>query len=102
MEIPRLDGSTLIAAERDRQPAEEGFTAEHDARHAGNELAWAAWSFLDRAASGHDPNDPEPPQMFPWDKSWWKPGRSPLRLLIIAGALVAAEIDRRLAAGEKP
>lgn len=102
VEIPRLDGATLIAAERDRQPTEEGFTAEHDEHHGSNELAWAAWSYIDRAVGEHDPDDASPPAMWPWSPSWWKPGKSPLRLLIIAGALIAAEIDRRLAAGEKP
>jgi hypothetical protein len=102
VEFPRLDGATLIAAERDRQPAEEGFSAEHDAQHGSGELAWAAWAYIDRAVGQHDPSDVEPPSMWPWSKAWWKPGRSPMRLLIIAGALIAAEIDRRLAEGEKP
>jgi hypothetical protein len=102
VEVPHVDGATLIASERARQPAEEGFHPDHDAQHASNELAWAAWAYLDRALGSGDPTDTEPPSMFPWDRSWWKPGKSPLRLLIIVGALIAAEIDRRLARGEKP
>jgi hypothetical protein len=102
VEIPRVDGAGLIAAERARQPAEEGWTPEHDAQHGGNELAWASWCYLDRAVGEHDPADVEPPPMWPWERRWWKPGKSPLRLLIIAGALIAAEIDKRLARGEKP
>lgn len=102
VEVPRLDGATLIAAERARQPSEEGFHPEHDAQHASNELAWAAWCYVDRAVGTHDPGDTEPPPMWPWEPSWWKPSKTPLRLLIIAGALIAAEIDRRLARGEKP
>lgn len=102
VEVPHVDGATLIAAEVGRARAEEGFLPEHDAQHASNELAWAAWCYLDRAVGEHDPADTEPPSMWPWEPKWWKPGKSPLRLLIIAGGLIASEIDRRLARGEKP
>jgi hypothetical protein len=98
---PKITGATLIDAERRRQPAEEGYTSEHDQSHDTGELAWAAWCYLDQAATGMHGDD-GPPRMWPWEPEAWKPEKSPMRLLIVAGALIAAEIDRRLAAGEKP
>jgi hypothetical protein len=49
------------------------------------------------------PNAPELPseaftagagRLWPWDPSWWKPSPDPIRNLVKAGALIAAEIDR--------
>lgn len=34
------------------------------------------------------------PDAWPWDPSWWKPSPDPIRNLVKAGALIAAEIDR--------
>jgi hypothetical protein len=31
---------------------------------------------------------------WPWDEKWWKPSTNPIRNLVKAGALIAAEIDR--------
>lgn len=31
---------------------------------------------------------------WPWDNKWWKPSDDPIKNLIKAGALIAAEIDR--------
>lgn len=31
---------------------------------------------------------------WPWDEEWWKPSEDPVRNLVKAGALIAAEIDR--------
>lgn len=94
------NGANLIVAERRRQVEEEGYTPEHDAAHDSADLPWAAWAYLDRAV-GAVPADPlTPPQV--WPDGWeWKPDKSPTRMLIIAGALIAAELDRRLAGGEK-
>jgi hypothetical protein len=33
-------------------------------------------------------------QDWPWDERWWKPSNDPIRDLVKAGALIAAEIDR--------
>ena len=38
-------GAKLIAAERQRQIEQEGWTPEHDAEHAGEGLALAACSY---------------------------------------------------------
>jgi len=71
-----------IAAERRRQIEEEGWSPEHDDRHAEGQLAaaaacyaWAGWP------------------MWPWDRAFWKP-KSRRRDLVRAGALILAEIER--------
>lgn len=92
--LPVVDGVTLGAAERYRQVHEEGYTAEHDAALEPNDLTWAAWCLLDAAASDSPVHDA--PKMWPEGAGDWKPEHSPLRRLVIAQALIAAEIDRRL------
>jgi len=32
--------------------------------------------------------------LWPWGSEWWKPSKDPIRDLVKAGALIAAEIDR--------
>jgi hypothetical protein len=117
-----LSGAELIAEERTRQISEDGWTPEHDDTHADESIASAAACYAaprpiytkheaKRGTVFHDP--------FPWgrvvrngrsvdDPDGWhtftteekKAGKDRVRQLIIAGALIAAEIDRiqRLAA----
>jgi hypothetical protein len=94
--VPVVDGASLAAAERHRQVHEEGYTAEHDAEHA-DDLPWVAWSLLDRAIHPHPNNPDHPPNMWPRARDEWKE-HPPMRALIIAAALIEAEIDRRLLA----
>jgi hypothetical protein len=68
-------GVELIAQERERQVTEEGWSAEHDDGHVRAELAWAAVCY---AAPANIPNAER------------------IRMLVKAGALIAAEIDRLL------
>jgi hypothetical protein len=87
-----MAGIDLIASERERQVAEEGWSADHDDTQTHGELAKAAAVYA-----------------MPWNGSWkqvtwpWEPrsirhtwgtreGR--IRELTKAGALIAAEIDR--------
>jgi hypothetical protein len=77
-----VSGAELIAAERQRQIEAEGWTPEHDDGHATGDLA--------EAAAAYTLNDVT---LFPWP-DWWKPGTDPVRRLVKAGALIAAEIDR--------
>jgi len=94
------DGAALIAAERARQVAAEGWTPEHDDQHIAGELALAAASYalplgirglLNWQATGRMGG---PPTTWP-GKHWeWKPSGDRIRELIKAGALIAAEIDR--------
>lgn len=82
------DGATLIAEERQRQIAQEGWTAEHDDQWADGQLADAAGCY----ALEDNPNA-DIDAIWPWDAQWWKP-KDRKRNLIRAGALIAAEIDR--------
>lgn len=86
-------GAELIAAERRRQVTVEGWTEDHDDRHEGGELAYAAICYL-------DPDDADRIELcWPWDMVDFKPSEGDrLRDLVKAGALVAAEIDRLLRA----
>ncbi len=94
-DLPAITGPNLGAAERHRQVHEEGFTAEHDAALDPHDLTWAAWCLLDAAASGRE-SVPDVPRMWPSSAGEWKPDHSRLRRLVIAQALIAAEVDRLL------
>lgn len=94
-----MSGSVQIHAERWRQQEEEGWTPEHDAEHSACELTMAAVSYAHHAVGQANgvcwPDDePDVPATWPWDAEWWKPCVEPIRDLIKAGALIAAEIDR--------
>lgn len=93
-------GTKLIADERDRQIEKEGWTAAHDdtTGHQNGEMIDAALSYI-RAAINYDhPAMRNPPKEWPWERQWWKPAPTPLRNLVKAGALIAAEIDRLIRA----
>jgi murein L,D-transpeptidase YcbB/YkuD len=84
-----LDGVALIAEERHRQVLAEGWTPEHDAEHVNGEMAISAARY-----ALHD--TPLRNRIaWQWESCWWKP-KDPIRNLVRAGALIAAEIDRRL------
>ena len=89
--VPKA-GTDLIAAERQRQIQAEGWTPERDARYVNGELRNAAIAYAmvcDEA--GEHASDVWPPT---WSTAMWKPSEDPIRNLIRAGALIAAEIDR--------
>lgn len=79
-----------IAAERQRQISVEGWTFEHDDEHEDGSMACAAGCYA--LASALPPSDHKP-EPWPWARDWWKPG-APRRMLIKAGALIVAEIER--------
>jgi hypothetical protein len=91
-------GVGLIASERARHEAEEGYDAEHDRGHAGA-LALAASGYAlagadDLGAAPYVANQADdPPFDWPWHDSYWKPTGDPVRDLVKAGALIAAAID---------
>lgn len=91
-------GVELIADERLRQTSQEGWTPEHDDKHRGKQLAkgaesyLCAWTFPDKSATRDEPV--RPAWSWPWSMKWWKPSNDPIRNLVKAGALIAAEIDR--------
>jgi hypothetical protein len=84
-------GVELIARERQRQIAVEGWTPEHDDSQEGAELLQAAVWYLDNGAE-YDFGLSVPP--WPWERSAWKPSDDRVDQLAKAGALIAAEIDR--------
>ena len=106
-------GIELIAAERERQITELGYTAEHDAEHDDEDLAFAAACyaapvpiFLMKLEEGGDPDRAagEVKWVEPWPIDWERDRRTyplakdlRLRQLAKAGALVAAEMDKLLA-----
>ncbi len=80
----------LIAEERRRQVAGEGWSERHDDTHTNGELVLAAVAYLDTSAADI---------YWPWDMVDFKPVTGDrIRELVKAGALVAAEIDRLLRA----
>lgn len=96
-----MTGIQLIALERQRQVDDEGCTPECDALHGSGDLALAAIAYAHEgvAAQGEWVNHPRvprgrAPQQWPWDSKFWKPSDDPVRNLVKAGALIAAEIDR--------
>lgn len=89
-----LPGVNLICDERLRQIKKEGWTAEHDDSHAGKEIAWNGRDVLQSYINGPGHFSPSPGN-DPWGLGA-KNNKNPLRCLVIAGALIAAEIDRLL------
>jgi hypothetical protein len=104
-------GVGLISAERERQVSQEGWSAEHDDAHDGNQIAMAAACYASPVplkakilvncgcrSAGDCPHvfgKEEWVDAWPWDKEFDKRGKHDrIRQLVIAGALIAAEIDR--------
>jgi hypothetical protein len=108
-------GVELIAAERDRQIVEEGYDVIHDDYHKSGELSLAAIAYAaptrifmsEETATGVifcDPfpddwrdkrrgyGDVSPSKVLPDPETYTKEER--IDLLVKAGALIAAEIDR--------
>jgi hypothetical protein len=103
---PVTDGVSLIAAERKRQIEVEYWSPAHDDEWEECQLLDAALCYAGMAGSLiMDSDKGEEARIglvegWPWDAEWWKPSQEPIRNLVKAGALIAAEIDRlqRLAA----
>lgn len=90
-----VPGVDLIAAERARQVAKEGWNAAHDDDHDNGSLAGAAaaYALVAREQALGDTGPFGMPDCWSWDREWWKP-KDQLRNLVRAGALIAAELDR--------
>lgn len=92
-----MSGISLIAIERQRQITEEGWTSDHDDNHKNGELAdAAAYHAATKPAYRHFRGSyfesiwPEN-----WNSKWDHRKKSDrIRQLTIAGALIAAELDR--------
>jgi hypothetical protein len=97
---PLTEAATSVLAERQRQISVEGWTPEHDDEHDGGELSAAASAHTLCAADQLHPfsqGDGDyvnvPPAVWPWAAEGWRPS-SPRRMLVKAGALILAEIER--------
>ena len=94
-----MTGIEIIAAERTRQVAVEGYDERHDDDAKNGQLAAAAacYALLEwyRRAGIVNHENGSPPVMWPWRTVYWKPSpKDRIRELAKAGALIAAEIDR--------
>lgn len=101
-------GAELIAAERHRQekpqPNGEGYSVLHDDLHKLGEFSDAAACYADLASAqvrGAGVEELRESYLegldglqWPWDDEDFKPTPDPIRNLVKAGALLAAEIDR--------
>ncbi len=98
-------GTALIHAERVRQTTAEGYHPAHDDGHDDGSLTSAAMAYAE--AAHYQIQDPSPdggfymkevPHAWPFrdgiQVNGWKPSTDPIRNLVKAGALIAAEIDR--------
>lgn len=82
-----MKGIELITKEREEQIFKHGFDPYHDDQYVGEELQQAASAILTQDWTSWPEN---------WDVSWRDRIHSKPRIeqLTIAGALIAAEIDR--------
>jgi hypothetical protein len=92
-------GAELIAEERQRQITQEGWDEKNDDGHTCRELLYGAQSYIQSVLAPD--SIPESKRRYilsmhwpaQWNPSWFKP-TTPIRDLVKAGALIAAEIDR--------
>ena len=122
-EMQKPDGVSMIAAERARQIAEEGYSAEHDDEHESGDMALAAalyaapellfarrdfaagvtftdpfpWRYDKRFGCGEAKENPG--NVLPCPSTYTDEERT--GLLVKAGALIAAEVDRLLRKAER-
>lgn len=86
-----------VAAERQRQVTEEGWSPAHDDAHEHGQLAKAGGIYALRASLADDETSGWFGEVFarkwPWARKWWKP-TNPRRDLVKAAALILAEIER--------
>lgn len=91
-------GVELIAEERQRQITEEGWSSAHDTLHSGGELSLAAACYaaspLELYSKEEYANSTRFNKLIPFGSYEIDKKKTELRKLIIAGALIAAEIDR--------
>jgi len=97
-------GVELIAVERQRQIEAKGYSSMHDNQHGDSEMAFAACYYAMPCMIREDGVTITPDRMFEetgWDPSYAKRSqKSRVQRLVVAGALIAAEIDRLKRTGE--
>lgn len=89
-------GKDRIVAERLRQLTNEGWSYQHDDKHARGELVAAARSYSWHATTLIETGRvcKTPPPTWPWSLNWWKPSSNPVRDWEKSGALYLAEAER--------
>lgn len=111
----REDFTRAILEERNRQVAKEGWSDEHDDEHNESELAWAACYYAcPQQPTNLDAEDDTEIDETPthsvlealWPPAWSgrhrkKRFKDRKRQLVVAGALIVAELER-LERGGKP
>lgn len=94
MNYPIVNKAALdMLLERQRQIEQEGWTPEHDDQHGQGELAMAAACYALDCTNLDFSDCKRPLSFWPWAPGWWKPGDR-RRMLVKAGALILAEIER--------
>lgn len=94
-------GTDRINEERNAQVLVNGYTPDHDDGHDGFELTRAAAAYLlyvelantDRVVLPMITIRQECAEGWPWENGF-RPSDDPIKNLVRAGALIAAEIDR--------
>lgn len=89
-----MAGTECIRLERQRQMEVKGWTKEHDQTHDKSEILKAAVCYALEALDKTNNDKVVIGHYWPWLNSDWKPSPEPIRNLVKAGALIAAEIDR--------
>jgi len=93
----QLTGIQEIVRAYEERRMEVGGTSDDDDKHIGGELVDAGVSYaLEHNSIASD----EPPAEWPWRDETWNPSSDPIQNLAKAGALIAAEIDRRKRAAQ--
>lgn len=92
-----ITGAEMISIERQRQISKEGYTQEHDDERSGGTLVTAAIAYAIAAQRqfhfGKIDLDFVGEMYWPFGAGSWKP-KNQIHNLTVAGALIAAEIDR--------
>lgn len=96
--VPMSPFMLAVIAERQRQPAVEGWDAAHDDGHKPGELARAGAAYAIYATSHVVEKKSSNVfalalQVWPWTNDWWKPTGF-RRDLVKAGALILAEGEK--------
>ena len=96
-------GSALgdVHIERLRQIDVENRSPVDDDDYSLGQLAYAASGYAQGSVPAQQVQGCLRPSYWPWHPRWWKPG-SPRRMLVKAGALILAEIERIDRLASKP